>query len=54
MAHIERMIANALKLAGVAALIMASVGIWPNRRYGAVISIGVCVMGAVALHFAAP
>jgi hypothetical protein len=48
------MIANAIKVAGAAALIMASVGIWPNPRYGATISIGVCIMAAVALHFAAP
>jgi len=48
------MIANGLKLAGVAALVMMSVGAWPNPRYGAVVSIRICIMAAVALHFVAP
>ena len=34
------MVVNALKLAGVAGLMFASVGVWPNPRYGAAISIG--------------
>lgn len=45
---------NALKLAGVAALVLITSGAWPNPRYGAAIALGVCIMAAVFLHFAAP
>lgn len=45
---------NALKLAASAELILISAGAWPNPRYGAAVAIGVCIMAAVALHFAAP
>jgi hypothetical protein len=48
------MIMNALKLAASAGLIFISAGAWPNPRYGAAISIGICVLAAVVLHFAAP
>jgi len=48
------MITGALKLLVSAGLVFVSVGAWPNPRYGAAISIGLCVMAAVALHFAAP
>ena len=53
-AHTGGMVINALKLAGTAALILVTAGAWPNPRYGAAISIGVCILAAVALHFAAP
>lgn len=53
-AHTERMVVNALKLAGVVALVLITAGAWPNPRYGAAISIGMCMMAAIALHFAAP
>ena len=48
------MIENALILAGMAALLLITAGGFPNRRYGAVIALGICVMAAVALHFTAP
>jgi hypothetical protein len=43
-----------LKLAILAALAIATFGIFPDRRRGAILAIGVCVAGAVILHFAAP
>jgi hypothetical protein len=45
---------NALKLAASAGLVFVSVGAWPYPRFGAAISIGLCVMAAVTLHYAAP
>ena len=51
---LEWMVVNALKLAGAAALLLITAGAWPNARYGAAIALGVCIMAAVALHFAAP
>ena len=53
-AHIERMVRNALRLASGAALVLITGGVWPNPRYGIAIAVGVCIMAAVALHFAAP
>ena len=53
-AHIASMIMNALKLVAMAGLILISTGAWPNPRYGAAISIGACIIAAVALHFVAP
>lgn len=50
----EGMIINALKLVGAAALVVISSGAWPNPRYGAAVALGVCIMAAVILHFAAP
>jgi hypothetical protein len=48
------MIMNALKLIAVTGLVFVTAGAWPNPRYGAAISIGLCVAAAVALHFVAP
>jgi hypothetical protein len=48
------MIENALKLAGLAALILITSGTWPSLRYGAAIAVGVCLMAAAVLHFVAP
>jgi hypothetical protein len=48
------MIMNALKLLASAGLVFVTAGAWPNPRYGAAISIGVCIVAAVALHFVAP
>jgi hypothetical protein len=48
------MIENALKLAGVAALLLITFGGWPNLRYGPAIAIGVCLIAAVVLHYVAP
>jgi hypothetical protein len=43
-----------LKLALLAMLAIATVGVFPDRRRGAVLAIGICLAGAVILHFAAP
>jgi hypothetical protein len=48
------MMMNALKIVGLAALMITGSGGWPNRRYGGAIAIGVCIIAAVVLHFAAP
>ena len=48
------MIAGALKLTLLAALVILTIGVFPNRRTGAVFAIGTCVVGAAILHFAAP
>ncbi len=43
-----------LKLALLAALAVATFGVFPDRRRGAILAIGVCIAGAVILHFVAP
>ncbi len=43
-----------LKLALLAALVILTIGVFPNRRFGAAFAIGICVAGAVILHFVAP
>lgn len=43
-----------LKLALLAMLAIATFGVFPDRRRGAILAIGVCIAGAVILHFAAP
>jgi hypothetical protein len=43
-----------LKLAMLAALAVATFGVVPNRRIGGILAIGICVVGAAILHFAAP
>ncbi|MBR0775641.1 hypothetical protein JQ625_12435 [Bradyrhizobium diazoefficiens] len=45
---------NAVKLAGAAALFLVTAGVWPSPRYGWAVAIGICILAAVALHFAAP
>jgi hypothetical protein len=52
--YIDSMIINALKLVASAGLLLISAGAWPNLRYGAAIAIGLCVLAAVAIHFAVP
>jgi hypothetical protein len=47
-------IINALKLVVLAGLLLISGGAWPNPRYGAAIAVGLCVLAAVVIHFAAP
>jgi hypothetical protein len=49
---IEDMAINALHLVGLAALILLTAG--ANLRYGALIAVGVCIAGAVALQLVAP
>jgi hypothetical protein len=48
------MVMNALKLVSAAALILITAGAWPSPRYGSMIALGICIMAALALHFAVP
>jgi hypothetical protein len=48
------MMTAVLKLAILAALTIATFGVFPDRRRGVILAIGVCIAGAVILHFAAP
>jgi hypothetical protein len=48
------MMAAVLKLGLLAGLAIATFGVFPDRRRGAILAIGTCVAGAVILHFAAP
>jgi hypothetical protein len=48
------MMTGLLKLGLLAGLMVATFGVIPDRRRGAILAIGVCVAGAVILHFVAP
>jgi hypothetical protein len=48
------MMTGILKLGLLAGLMVATFGVVPDRRRGAILAIGVCVAGAVILHFVAP
>ena len=52
--YIGTMLAHALKLVVSAGLVLVTSGAWPNRRYGAIVALGVCIMFAFVLHFAVP
>ena len=43
-----------LKLAILAVLVVVTFGIFPDRRRGAVLAIGTCIVAAAILHFVAP
>jgi len=43
-----------IKIALLAALMVLTLGVIPDRRRGAVIAIGTCVVAAFVLHFVAP
>jgi hypothetical protein len=45
---------NFLKLALLAVLTVITLGVFPDRRRGALIAIATCVAAAVVLHFVAP
>jgi hypothetical protein len=45
---------NLIKIALLAGLTIVTLGVFPDRRRGAVIAIATCVAAAVVLHFAAP
>ena len=45
---------NLLKLALLAGLAILTIGVFPDRRRGAVIAIATCIAAAVVLHFVAP
>jgi ABC-type branched-subunit amino acid transport system permease subunit len=42
------------KIALLAVLVILTLGVFPDRRRGAIIAIATCVAAAVVLHFAAP
>ncbi len=48
------MIIALIKVALLAALMTATLGTFPDRLRGGVLAVGVCVVAAVILHFAAP
>jgi hypothetical protein len=48
------MAVNVLKLALLAGLTVATFGVFPDRRRGAVIALATCIAAAVVLHFVAP
>jgi hypothetical protein len=50
----ETMALNFLKIALLAGLTILTLGVFPDRRRGAVIAIATCIAGAVVLHFVAP
>ncbi|MDA9519491.1 hypothetical protein XI06_03765 [Bradyrhizobium sp. CCBAU 11434] len=52
--HTGRMVMNALKVVTSAGLVFVTGGAWPYARYGAAISIGLCIAAAVVLHVVAP
>jgi hypothetical protein len=52
-AHILAMEAF-IKIALLAVLMVLTFGVIPDRRKGAVVAIGTCVVAALALHFVAP
>ena len=43
-----------IKIAALAAVGVLTLGVIPDRRKGAVIAIGICVLAAVVLHFVGP
>jgi uncharacterized RDD family membrane protein YckC len=43
-----------IKIALLAGITVLTLGVIPDRRRGAVIAIGTCVVAAVVLHFVAP
>ena len=45
---------NFLKIALLGGLTILTLGVFPDRRRGAVIAIATCVAAAVVLHFVAP
>jgi hypothetical protein len=45
---------NFLKIALLAGLTILTVGVFPDRRRGAIIAIATCIAAAVVLHLVAP
>jgi hypothetical protein len=52
--HIGSMILDALKTAALAVLVVVTLGVVPNRRWGATIAFAAGVAAAFVLHFVAP
>ena len=45
---------NFIKIALLAALVILTLGVIPDRRRGGIIAIATCIAAAAVLHFAAP
>lgn len=43
-----------VKLATLAVLVMITLGVFPDRRWGGVLAIATCIAAAFILHFEAP
>jgi hypothetical protein len=43
-----------VKIALLAGLTILTIGVFPDRRSGAIIAIATCIAAAALLHFAAP
>jgi hypothetical protein len=43
-----------IKVAVGAGIVFLTLGVFPDRRRGAVIAIGLCIAAAFGLHFVAP
>jgi hypothetical protein len=43
-----------IKIAIGAGIVFLTLGIFPNRRWGAVVAIALCIAAAVVLHYVAP
>jgi small-conductance mechanosensitive channel len=52
--HIGGMILNALKIAALIVLVVVTLGVVPDRKWGAVFAFAACVAAAFVLHFVAP
>jgi hypothetical protein len=44
----------AVKIAALAGLVALTLGVYPDRLRGALITVGTCVVAAFVLHFVAP
>jgi uncharacterized RDD family membrane protein YckC len=51
---VATMALNFFKIALLAGLTILTVGVFPDRRRGAIIAIGTCIAATVVLHFVAP
>ena len=45
---------NALKIAALIVLVVVTLGVVPDRKWGAVFAFAACVAAAFVLHFVAP
>jgi hypothetical protein len=45
---------NALKMAALVVIVVVTLGVVPNRRWGSTIAFAACVAAAFVLHFVAP
>jgi hypothetical protein len=50
----QTMVSAFIKLATLTGLIVITLGVIPDRRTGALIAVGTCVVAAFVLHFVAP